>query len=72
MSRHAVSMNESLIKRKSRTCGDSMHVPFRVEAADGDKVTDETEVVYTTREAEMDGGWLVQSQADGNGRCRTD
>ncbi|MFW5939504.1 MAG: hypothetical protein ACOCSD_01650 [Halolamina sp.] len=53
-------------------CGDSLDVPFRVESVDGDEVGEETEVVYTTREAAMAGGWLVQSQAGRDGRCRTE
>ncbi|WP_053948038.1 hypothetical protein [Halolamina sediminis] len=52
-------------------CGDSMDVPFRVESADGDEITEKTKIIYTTREATMEGGWLVQSQADRDGRCRT-
>lgn len=53
-------------------CGDSMDVPFRVESVDGDEIGEETEVAFTTREAEMEGGWLVQSQAGADGRCRTE
>lgn len=53
-------------------CGDSLDVPFRVEELDGgDEVGDDTEVVFTTREAAMEGGWLVQSQADERGRQRS-
>lgn len=53
-------------------CGDSMDIPFRVESVDGDEVGAETDVVYTTREAAMEGGWLVQSQAGADGRCRSE
>lgn len=53
-------------------CGDSMDIPFRVESVDGDEVGEGTDVVYTTREATMEGGWLVQSQAGADGRCRSE
>lgn len=53
-------------------CGDSMDIPFRVESADGDEINEETVIVYKTREATMEGGWLVQSQANREGRCRTE
>jgi len=46
-------------------CGDSLDIPLRVEEADGEEVGPETEIEFTTREAEMEGGWLVQSEAAG-------
>jgi len=52
-------------------CGDSMDIPFRVEAVDGDEIGETTEIVFVTREAEMAGGWLVQSRASADG-CRRD
>lgn len=53
-------------------CGDSMDIPFRVEAVEGgETVGDGTNVEFTTREATMEGGWLVQSQADETGRERS-
>lgn len=43
-------------------CGDSLDIPFRVEAVeDGDEVGPDTEVEFAERDAEMEGGWLVQS-----------
>lgn len=53
-------------------CGDAMDVPFRVEAVEGgDAVGSETEIEFATREAAMEGGWLVQSQADEKGRRKS-
>jgi hypothetical protein len=53
-------------------CGDAMDVPFRVEAVEGGQTVGEaTEIEYTTREAAMEGGWLVQSQADEKGRKKS-
>lgn len=50
-------------------CGDSMDIPFRVEElVGGDEIGPETAVEFTTRDAQMEGGWLVQSQADEKGR----
>lgn len=49
-------------------CGDSLDVPFCVEAVeDGELVGDETEVEYTERDETMDGGWRVQSKAGPRG-----
>ncbi|MFB6154783.1 MAG: hypothetical protein ABEJ22_02740 [Haloferacaceae archaeon] len=45
-------------------CGDTLDIPFRVEAVEGPgRVGPETGIEFTTRDAEMEGGWLVQSQA---------
>jgi hypothetical protein len=45
-------------------CGDTLDIPFRVEAVDGPgRVGPETVVELTTREGDVEGGWLVQSQA---------
>jgi hypothetical protein len=45
-------------------CGDTLDIPFRIEAIDGPaRVGPETTVELTTREGDVDGGWLVQSQA---------
>lgn len=45
-------------------CGDSLDIPFRIEAVAGPaRVGPETEIAFTTREASMRGGWLVQSRA---------
>ncbi|WP_343192890.1 hypothetical protein [Haloprofundus sp. MHR1] len=49
-------------------CGDSLDVPFRVEAVEGGEfVGDETEVAYTERDETMEGGWRVQSKAGPTG-----
>ena len=45
-------------------CGDTLDIPFRVESVDGPAtVGPETTIEFTTRDAEMEGGWLVQSRA---------
>lgn len=46
-------------------CGDSLDVPLRVEAIEGEgPVGEETAIEYDEREAcGLAGGWLVQSQA---------
>ena len=46
-------------------CGDTLDVPLRVERVDGGTVIDaDTEVAYEVRAAcDLDGGWLVQSEA---------
>ncbi len=51
-------------------CGDSLDVPFRVEAVEtaGDEVdratvTEETEIAYVDRAGAVEGGWRVQSAA---------
>jgi hypothetical protein len=45
-------------------CGDTLDIPFRVESIEGPaRVGPETEIEFTTRDAEMEGGWLVQSEA---------
>ncbi|WP_224267975.1 hypothetical protein [Haloprofundus salinisoli] len=45
-------------------CGNSLDVPFRVEALDGgDTVGEETTVEYVERDETMEGGWRVQSKA---------
>jgi hypothetical protein len=49
-------------------CGDAMDIPLRIEAVDGDEVGPETEIEFTTREASMEGGWLVQSEAGSTGQ----
>jgi len=46
-------------------CGDAMDIPLRIESINGDEVGQETKIEFTTREASMEGGWLVQSQATG-------
>lgn len=46
-------------------CGDAMDIPLRVEETDGEEVGPETEIEFTTRDASMEGGWLVQSEAAG-------
>ncbi len=46
-------------------CGDAMDIPLRVEETDGEAVGSDTEIAFTTREASMEGGWLVQSEAAG-------
>lgn len=45
-------------------CGDTLDVPLRVESVDGgDRMGEDTEIVYETREAcDIQGGWLVQSE----------
>jgi hypothetical protein len=47
-------------------CGDSLDVCFRIESADGDEMGPDTEIDFTTREAEHAGGWRVQSAAGPN------
>lgn len=43
-------------------CGNSMDVPLRVEAIEGPpRVGEGTEIEFTERDAEMRGGWAVQS-----------
>lgn len=45
-------------------CGDSLDIPFRVEAVEGgDEVGPETDLEYVERDGEMAGGWMVQSAA---------
>ncbi|WP_101294983.1 hypothetical protein [Halegenticoccus soli] len=45
-------------------CGDTLDVPLRVEAVEGgDAMGPETEIEFAERDAEMRGGWLVQSAA---------
>ncbi|MEF8800136.1 MAG: hypothetical protein V5A38_02125 [Halolamina sp.] len=44
-------------------CGDSLDVSLRIEETDGERVGPETEVEFTTRDAPIEGGWLVQSEA---------
>ena len=46
-------------------CGDTLDVPLRVERVDGGTVIDaDTEVAFEVRAAcDLDGGWLVQSEA---------
>ena len=46
-------------------CGDTLDVPLRVERVDGGTVVDaDTEVAFEVRAAcDLDGGWLVQSEA---------
>ncbi|WP_226011066.1 hypothetical protein [Halomicrobium salinisoli] len=43
-------------------CGSQMRIPFRVEAVDGgDRVTEDTEIEITEREAcDLGHGWAVQ------------
>jgi hypothetical protein len=45
-------------------CGDSLDVTLRVEAVDGGaRVGDATRIEFAEREADLEGGWLVQSAA---------
>ena len=46
-------------------CGDTLDVPLRVERVDGGTGIDaDTEVAFEVRAAcDLDGGWLVQSEA---------
>ncbi|SNR50653.1 hypothetical protein [Halorubrum vacuolatum] len=52
-------------------CGDSLDIPFRIEriedaegrSLDRAVVDADTEVVYTTHDGDVEGGWLVQSAA---------
>lgn len=45
-------------------CGSNLDIPFRIEEIEGPgRVGPETEIVYTTHEGEVDGGWKVQSEA---------
>ncbi|WP_254536496.1 hypothetical protein [Halomarina litorea] len=46
-------------------CGDALHIPFVVEAVEGEgEVTRETDIAYTEREGcDFAGGWRVQSKA---------
>jgi hypothetical protein len=45
-------------------CGDSLDVRFRIEAVEGgDEMGPETEIAFTTRDADHEGGWHVQSAA---------
>jgi hypothetical protein len=46
-------------------CGSQVHVTFRVEAVEGgERLTGDTEIEFTTREGEADGGWRVQNELD--------
>lgn len=48
-------------------CGDSLDIRFRIEAVEGgDEMGAETTVEFTTREADHEGGWRVQSAAGPN------
>ncbi len=48
-------------------CGDSLDIQFRIEAVDGgEEMGPETEIAFTTRAADHDGGWKVQSAAGPN------
>jgi hypothetical protein len=48
-------------------CGDSLDIRFRVEAVEGgDEMSPETAVDFTTRPADHEGGWRVQSAAGPN------
>ncbi|SDJ63772.1 hypothetical protein SAMN05216226_106143 [Halovenus aranensis] len=44
-------------------CGSALDVPIRVESvAGGSRLTEETRIEFTVREAcDLDGGWAVQS-----------
>lgn len=45
-------------------CGNTLDVPFRVEAVDGgDEMGPDTEIEFVERDAKMEGGWRVQSAA---------
>lgn len=45
-------------------CGNTLDVPFRIEAVDGgDEMGPDTEIEFVEREAAMEGGWRVQSAA---------
>jgi hypothetical protein len=45
-------------------CGDAMDVPLRIEAIDGPpRVGESTAIEFAERDAEMRGGWAVQSAA---------
>jgi len=44
-------------------CGDTLDIPFRVEAVEGPgRVGSDTEIAFEEREAPIDGGWAVQSE----------
>ena len=48
-------------------CGDSLDIRFRIERVDGgDEMGPDTEIEFTTREADHEGGWRVQSAAGPN------
>jgi len=48
-------------------CGDSLDIRFRVEDVEGgEEMGQETEITFTTRVADHDGGWKVQSAAGPN------
>jgi hypothetical protein len=48
-------------------CGDSLDIQFRIEAVEGgEQMSADTEVEFTTREADHEGGWRVQSAAGPN------
>ena len=48
-------------------CGDSLDIRFRIEAVDGgDAMGPDTEIAFTTRDADHEGGWRVQSAAGPN------
>jgi hypothetical protein len=43
-------------------CGNAMDVPLRIEAVEGaPRVGEDTEIEFTERDADMRGGWAVQS-----------
>ncbi|SEP21538.1 hypothetical protein SAMN04487948_12220 [Halogranum amylolyticum] len=45
-------------------CGNTLDVPFRVEAVDGgDEMGPDTEIEFVERDGELKGGWRVQSAA---------
>jgi hypothetical protein len=48
-------------------CGDTLDIPLRIEAVEGGTaVGPETEIEFAERDAEMRGGWRVQSAAGGD------
>jgi hypothetical protein len=48
-------------------CGDSLDIRFRIESVEGgDDMGPDTEIEFTTREADHEGGWRVQSAAGPN------
>lgn len=48
-------------------CGDSLDIRFRIESVEGgDEMGPDTEVAFTTRVADHEGGWNVQSAAGPN------
>jgi hypothetical protein len=50
-------------------CGDALHIPFVVEAVDGEgEATRDTEIEYVERSGcDFEGGWSVQSRAGPSG-----